>query len=88
MSVTKSSNGDIKFSLHGRPDYLPTIAGVKRIRSANGYILLQPVDEDTLVTYEMNTEFSGAIAPWLANKYIHLMPFQTLNSLIEIVAVI
>jgi hypothetical protein len=88
MSVKKISNDDIKFSLGGRPDYLPTIAGVKRMRSANGYILLQPVDEDTLVTYEMNTELSGAIAPWLANKYIHLMPFQTLNSLIEIVAAI
>jgi hypothetical protein len=86
MSVTKTSNGEIKLSLRGRPDYIPTIAGVKRMRGANGYILLQPADEYTLVTYEMNTELSGDIAPWLANKYIHLMPFQTLSSLIEIVA--
>lgn len=86
MSIDKGNNGDIKLTLAGSPDYIPVIDGINRMRGANGYILLQPANEYTLVTYEMNTELSGYIPPWLANKYIHLMPFQTLNNLIEIAA--
>jgi hypothetical protein len=79
------SGGDaIKLILDGVPDYVPTVAGIMRMRDANGYILLQPVEDYTIVTYVMHTELGGDIPPWLANKYIHLMPFQTINNLINL----
>jgi hypothetical protein len=83
LSVSKNEKGGIKLTLDGKPDYIPAVHGVKRMRDAKGYILLQPEDDHTIVTYVMHTELSGDIPPWVANKYIHLMPFETLNNLID-----
>jgi hypothetical protein len=83
LSVSKKEKGGIKLTLDGKPDYIPAVHGFKRMRDAKGYILLQPEDDHTIVTYVMHTELSGDIPPWVANKYIHLMPFETLNNLIN-----
>lgn len=85
ISVNKNNNGEIKLVLNGIPDFIPTIDGIKRMRDAKGYILLQPEKERTIVTYVMHTELGGDIPPWLANTYIHLLPFKTLSNLIRIV---
>lgn len=84
LSVDKSGHGEIKLILAGRPGFIPALDGIKRMRNAKGYILLQPEKGHTIVTYVMHTELSGDIPPWVANKYIHLMPFETLNNLIGI----
>ena len=84
ISVSESDDGQIKLFLNGNPAFIPSVDGVERMRAAKGYILLQPEQEHTLVTYVMDIELSGHIPPWLANKNIHNMPFRTLNGLIAI----
>jgi len=84
ISVTDSDDGEIKLLLEGYPAFIPLVDGVERMRGANGYILLQPEHEHTIVTYVMHIELSGHILPWLANKNIQNMPFRTLNNLIAI----
>jgi len=84
LSVNKNKNGEIRLLLDGNPEFLPAVDGVKRMLDANGYILLQPENEHTIVTYVMHTELSGGIPPWLANKNIHRLPLETLNNLINI----
>ncbi len=85
LSINKNRDGEVKLILEGKPDYIPTVNGVKRMRDATGYFLLKPEEEHTIVTYVMHTNLSGDIPPWLANKYIHSLPFKTLNNLISIV---
>jgi len=84
ISTTKNNNGETKLVLDGRSDFIPPVADIQRMRAAKGYILLQKDKEHTLVTYVMHAEFGGDIPPWLANTYIHLLPFQTLRNLIEV----
>jgi len=62
LSVNKNKNGEIRLLLDGNPEFLPAVDGVKRMLDANGYILLQPENEHTIVTYVMHTELSGGIA--------------------------
>jgi hypothetical protein len=81
LSVTEYGDGGKKLVLDGMPDYIPTVDGIMRMRAANGYILLQPAEGGTVVTYVMHTDLSGDIPSWLANKYVHLMPFQTISNL-------
>ena len=59
--------------------------GLQRMSESNGWVLLQDEKTHTVVTYVMHTELGGDIPPWLANTYIHLLPFQTLNNLIKVV---
>ena len=85
ITVRKNNPGEIKLILNGRSNFIPAIDGIQRMYDAKGYILLQPKQDYTIVTYVMHTEFGGDIPPWLANTYIHLLPFQTLNNLKGIV---
>ncbi len=85
LSVTRYENGEIKFSFNGRPKLLPVVKGINRMLDANGYILLRPENEFTKVIYVMNTELSGNIPLWMANKYIHMLPFETLSNLFEVI---
>jgi len=85
ISTTKNSNDEIKLVLNGRSDFIPPIDGIQRMRDAKGYILLQKDKEHTLITYVLHAEPGGGISPWLANTYIHLLPFQTLRNLIKLV---
>jgi len=84
LSVAENGGSEVTLVLDGKPDYIPAIEGIHRMHDANGYIVLQPVEDDTIVTYVMNIEPGGDIPPWLANQYIHLMPLQTISNLIRI----
>lgn len=84
LSVVENGNAEIKLILDGMPDLIPAVDGIKRMRYAKGYILLQPVENHTIATYVMHAELSGDIPLWLVDKYIHLMPFETLGNLIDI----
>ncbi len=85
ISTTKSNNGETRLVLDGCSNFIPPIDGIQRMGNARGYILLQADKEFTLITYVMHAESGGNIPPWLANAYIHLLPFQTLKNLIEVV---
>jgi hypothetical protein len=74
-----------KVTLVGVPDYLPPVAGITRMKEANGYILLTPVGNKTEITYYMHSDIGGEIPVWMANKYIDNLPYQTLSRLNNIV---
>jgi hypothetical protein len=81
MSVNVSANGAVKILLKGIPDYLPEKRGIVRMKKAEGYILLQPLDGKTEVTYVFHSEPGDNIPPWLANNSIGELPFRTLYGL-------
>jgi hypothetical protein len=81
MSVNVSANGAVKILLKGIPDYLPEKRGIVRMKKAEGYILLQPLDGKTEVTYVFHSEPGDNIPPWLANNSIAELPFRTLYGL-------
>ena len=51
------------------------------LKSANGYILLEPADGGTKISYYFHCEPSQNIPSWLINPRIHEMPYQTFISL-------
>ncbi|MEQ8533859.1 MAG: START domain-containing protein [Imperialibacter sp.] len=81
MSVNVSANGIVKILLKGIPDYVPEKQGIVRMKKAEGYILLQPIDGKTEVTYVFHSEPGDNIPPWLANNSIAELPFRTLSGL-------
>jgi len=54
------------------------------MKGANGYILLNPAGNKTEITYYMHSDLGGGIPVWMANKYIHNLPYQTLCNLRKI----
>ncbi len=82
LSVRKHKNGKIKCFFDGSPESTPAVKGIKRMLDAKGYILLHSEKEHTKITFVMYTALSGSIPLWMANKYIHLLPFETINNLI------
>jgi hypothetical protein len=60
-----SSNTECKYSL----------------KKGNGYILLEPDNGNTKITYCFHSEPSQSIPVWLINPRIHEMPFRTFVSL-------
>ncbi|MGL1887424.1 MAG: START domain-containing protein [Reichenbachiella sp.] len=81
MSIAVSTPGVVKILLKGIPDYIPEKKGIVRMRKAEGYILLQTMDEKTEVTYVFHSEPGDNISSWLANNSIAELPFQTLSGL-------
>ncbi len=85
LSKRQYKNGDVKFLFNGNPEYIPTVKGIKRMRYSHGYILLQQKNEFMKITCVMHSKLSGNIPLWMANKYIHLFTFETINNLIKAV---
>lgn len=75
---------EVEISLVGIPDYLPEKKGIVRMKKAKGYILLQPLNDKTQVTYEFHSEPGDNVPTWLANSSIAELPFKTLFGLREI----
>ncbi len=51
------------------------------LKKGNGYILLEPDNGNTKITYCFHSEPSQGIPAWLINPEIHEMPFRTFVSL-------
>ena len=85
MTFATEGNATTKVTLEGVPDYLPPVAGITRMKKANGYILLKPVGDKTEVTYYMHTDIGGEIPVWMANSHIDNLPYLTLSKLKNIV---
>lgn len=81
MSIHTINSGVVKISLKGLPNYIPEKKGIVRMKKAEGYILLQPLDDTTEVTYIFHSEPGDNVPSWLANNSIAEMPFQTLTGL-------
>lgn len=84
VSANEAESGDKQYLLHGVPSFAPTVDGIKRMRDASGYILLERNGEQSKLTFVMHMELSGAIPPWLANRNIHFLPLKTLHNLAKI----
>lgn len=87
MTFASEENSITKVTLQGLPSYIPPVAGVTRMKGASGYISLRPIGDKTEITYYMHSELGGDIPAWMANKYIHNLPYQTLSKLREITSI-
>lgn len=81
MSIDTLTTGAIKIALKGIPDYIQEKNGIVRMKEAEGYILLQPMDSGTEVIYVFHSEPGENVPPWLANNSIAELPFKTLAGL-------
>jgi hypothetical protein len=84
MTFATEANATTKVTLAGVPTYSPPVKGIARMKGANGYVLLNPAGNKTEVTYYMHSELGGAIPVWMANQYIHNLPYLTLSNLRKI----
>jgi hypothetical protein len=85
MSINTTLPEAIKISLKGIPDYTQEKRGVVRMKKAAGYILLQPLENKTEVTYVFHSEPGDNVPAWLANNSIAELPFKTLSGLRKII---
>jgi hypothetical protein len=81
MSIEKDSSGAVKVLLKGLPNYIPKKKGIVRMKKAEGYILLQPNNKKTQITYVFHSEPGKNIPAWLANNSIANLPFKTFSGL-------
>jgi hypothetical protein len=81
MSINSLHSGDIEISLNGLPNYIPEKKGITRMKKAEGYLLLKPLNGKTEITYEFHSEPGDNIPAWLANNSIAELPFKTLLGL-------
>jgi hypothetical protein len=81
MTFATEENALYKVTLSGLPNYSPLVAGVTRMKGAHGYISLKPMGDKTEITYYMHSHLGGDIPAWMANRYIHNLPYQTLSKL-------
>jgi len=81
MSVDTSNPAETKISLKGLADYVPEKKGIVRMKKAEGYILLKPLESKTEVIYVFHSEPGDQVPVWLANKSIAELPYKTLLGL-------
>lgn len=80
------NSNQAKVSVTGIPDYMQPSKGIVRMAKADGFWLLNSIDEyNTSVTYQMHVEPGGLIPAWLANPFIKNVPFSTFKELRKIV---
>lgn len=81
IDFIENQNSSIKVNLEGVPNYIPAKPGIKRMKSANGYILLNPTGAKTEIIYFMHSVPGGNMPVWLANNNIDELPYRTLHNL-------
>ncbi|MEP1033580.1 START domain-containing protein [Ekhidna sp.] len=84
MSINSSNPNETVISLEGIPNYMPEKKGIVRMKKAEGYILLKPLELKTEVTYVFHSEPGDNIPSWIANNSIAELPYKTLDGLREI----
>lgn len=85
MSINTLDSTAIKISLKGIPDYIQEKKGIVRMKKADGYILLQPLNDKTKVIYIFHSEPGDNVPTWLANNSIAKLPFKTLSGLRKVI---
>jgi len=84
MTTNKLNSGVIKISLKGISDYIQDKKGIIRMKKAEGYILLQPLNNTTEILYVFHSEPGDSVPAWMANSSIAKLPFKTLSGLRKI----
>jgi len=79
-------SGQVRINVTGIPDYIEPRDGIVRLEKAGGYWLLTSANTNqVMVTYQMHMEPGGMVPSWLANSYIHNVPFSTFRGLRNLV---
>lgn len=82
----ETDNQQVKVTVTGMPDYIPTTQGIVRLAKANGSWLLTSIDTaKTAIIYQMHVEPGGLIPAWLANPFIVNVPYSTFKELRKII---
>lgn len=74
MEFIQLTGGKQKITINGTTENTSCKYALKK---ANGYILLEPTQTGTQVSYYFHCEPSQNIPTWLINPRIHEMPYQT-----------
>jgi len=81
MTIDTSDAQKAKVNLTGLRDYIPEKKGIVRMDKAEGYILLEEINDKTKITYEFHSNPGRGIPTRLANRSIAELPFKTLQGL-------
>ena len=81
MTTNYLESNVVKIILKGIPDFIKEKKGIVRMKKADGYILLKPLNEKTKIMYVFHTEPGENIPVFLANSSIAKLPFKTLSGL-------
>ena len=81
MSIDTPIDETVKITIKGIPDYLPEKKGIVRMKKAEGYMLLKPLDDKIEVTYIFHSEPGENVPSWLANHSIAELPYKTFSGL-------
>lgn len=82
--IDTSDAQKVKVSLIGLRDYIPEKKGIVRMDKAEGFILLEEINDKTKVTYVFHSNPGRGIPAGLANRSIADLPFKTLFDLRDI----
>lgn len=82
--IDTSDTQKVKVSLIGLRDYIPEKKGIVRMDKAEGFILLEEINDKTKVTYVFHSNPGRGIPAGLANRSIADLPFKTLFDLRDI----
>ena len=82
--VSRKEEDNVLVEVINAADYLPTQKKIVRIPRTEGYWLLEPVDNGTMVTYSAVGEAPG-VPTWIVNLFVFDGPLNALNNLREIV---
>lgn len=76
------STGAIEIQVTAAPDFYPDQTDRVRVRTANGFWKIEPLDANrSRVTFSMHIEPGGGIPEWLTNSRVVETPYEALTNL-------
>jgi len=79
------TDNSLKCTITAKPEQYPEQDNITRIREADGYWLLTPLDNNTTkVTYRFYANPAGGLPKWIINLFIVDGPFETLKNLRQV----
>lgn len=80
--LTKEKPAIAKIQIKGLPQYLPEKKGISRLKSVEGYWLIQSINEkQTKVVYQVYANPGGTVPYWLVNRFSIEVPYKILFNL-------
>ncbi len=82
IQLVEETDSSLKIALTNRSDFIEVNRGVVRMPAADGYWLLQSLENgDVSVVFEYFSDPGGGIPAWMVNMFIVQSPYRTLSNL-------
>lgn len=77
-----ADTGVVEIQITAAPDFYPEQPDRVRVRTANGYWRIEPLDPNrSRVTFSMHLEPGGGVPEWLTNSRVVESPYEALTNL-------